>query len=63
MSGAPQLRLRTHDTRRRKERLQGDRMQDARPSNVTECGVRGNQAGLRQTESANNWANQQDSTM
>ena len=38
-------------------------MQDARPSNVTGCGVRDDQAGLQQTETANNWASQQDSTM
>lgn len=31
-------------------------MQDARPSNVTACGARGDQAGLQQTKTADNWA-------
>jgi len=38
-------------------------MQDARPSNATECGVKADQFGLQQTETANNCASQQESTM
>jgi hypothetical protein len=37
-------------------------MQDVRPSNAAECGVKGDQAGLQQTETATNSASQQDST-
>lgn len=55
MTGSLQPRLRTQD---------GDRLQDARPSTATECGVKGDQAGLQQTDTATTYASkQQDSTM